>query len=88
MLRCPTLDKNMAKVNHFKACAIQPSWANFWSYVSPDLFLIYKLMKKNLLKFTNCFAGSADRTVKFWDLETFELIGSARREVSKLSESF
>ena len=45
-------------------------------------------MKKNLLKFTNCFAGSADRTVKFWDLETFELIGSARPEVSKLSESF
>jgi len=32
------------------------------------------------------FTGSADRTVKFWDLETFELIGSARREVSKVSE--
>jgi len=42
--------------------------------------------EKHLLKFTNCFAGSADRTVKFWDLETFELIGSARREVSRLSE--
>lgn len=27
-------------------------------------------------------AGSADRTVKFWDLETFELIGSAGPEVS------
>lgn len=27
------------------------------------------------------FAGSADRTVKFWDLETFELIGSAGPEV-------
>ncbi|KAG5113401.1 hypothetical protein JHK82_036670 [Glycine max] len=26
--------------------------------------------------------GSADRTVKFWDLETFELIGSTRHEVS------
>ncbi|XP_072078989.1 uncharacterized protein [Arachis hypogaea] len=26
--------------------------------------------------------GSADRTVKFWDLETFELIGSARREAT------
>lgn len=26
--------------------------------------------------------GSADRTVKFWDLETFELIGSSRPEVS------
>ncbi|KAG4955885.1 hypothetical protein JHK85_042265 [Glycine max] len=25
---------------------------------------------------------SADRTVKFWDLETFELIGSARREAT------
>jgi len=43
-------------------------------------------MKEHLLKFTNYFTGSADRTVKFWDLETFELIGSARREVSKLSE--
>lgn len=28
------------------------------------------------------FTGSADRTVKFWDLETFELIGSAGPEVS------
>ncbi|PPR80519.1 hypothetical protein GOBAR_AA40196 [Gossypium barbadense] len=27
------------------------------------------------------FTGSADRTVKFWDLETFELIGSAGPEV-------
>lgn len=27
------------------------------------------------------YSGSADRTVKFWDLETFEMIGSARREV-------
>lgn len=26
-------------------------------------------------------SGSADRTVKFWDLETFELIGSTRPEV-------
>ena len=24
------------------------------------------------------FTRSADRTVKFWDLETFELIGSTR----------
>lgn len=29
-------------------------------------------------------AGSADRTVKFWDLETFELIGSAGPEVLDL----
>ncbi|RRT45608.1 hypothetical protein B296_00055011, partial [Ensete ventricosum] len=28
------------------------------------------------------FTGSADRTVKFWDLETFELIGSAGPETS------
>jgi len=28
--------------------------------------------------------GSADRTVKFFDLETFELIGSAGPEVSSL----
>lgn len=26
--------------------------------------------------------GSADKTVKFWDLETFELIGSAGPEVN------
>jgi|APAra0007618257_1042622.scaffolds.fasta_scaffold01607_5 WD40 repeat protein len=26
--------------------------------------------------------GSADKTVKFWDLETFELIGSGGTEVS------
>nr|GFD40347.1 katanin p80 WD40 repeat-containing subunit B1 homolog isoform X3 [Tanacetum cinerariifolium] len=25
--------------------------------------------------------GSSDKTVKFWDLETFELIGSTRPEV-------
>lgn len=40
-----------------------------------------KFLKKQLFKFSNGFAGSADRTVKFWDLESFELIGSARREV-------
>lgn len=28
-------------------------------------------------------SGSADGTVKFWDLETFELIGSSRPEVYK-----
>ncbi|RZC80489.1 hypothetical protein C5167_043066 [Papaver somniferum] len=32
----------------------------------------------------NWFPGSADRTVKFWDLETFELIGSAGAEASGL----
>lgn len=30
--------------------------------------------------FLSC-PGSSDRTVKFWDLETFELIGSAGPEV-------
>ncbi|KHN34533.1 Katanin p80 WD40 repeat-containing subunit B1 like 1 [Glycine soja] len=28
--------------------------------------------------------SSADRTMKFWDLETFELIGSTRHEVSRV----
>jgi katanin p80 WD40 repeat-containing subunit B1 len=28
------------------------------------------------------YSGSADRTVKFWDLETFELIGSTRPEAT------
>ncbi|RRT42952.1 hypothetical protein B296_00056764 [Ensete ventricosum] len=32
--------------------------------------------------YINCVSGSADRTVKFWDLETFELIGSAGPEVT------
>lgn len=41
-----------------------------------------------LLKFTNFFAGAANRTMKFWDLETFEMIGYDRCEVSKLCESF
>lgn len=38
-----------------------------------------------LLIFFSCSLsspGSADRTVKFWDLETFELIGSSGPEVS------
>ena len=33
------------------------------------------------------FPGSADRTVKFWDLESFELIGSTRPEVSDIMYS-
>ena len=32
-------------------------------------------------KTNRIYAGSADKTVKFWDLETFELIGSAGPEV-------
>jgi len=34
-----------------------------------------------ILDFPKNIAGSADRTVKFWDLETFEMIGSAKTEV-------
>lgn len=30
------------------------------------------------------FPGSADKTLKFWDLETFELIGSSGPEVPYL----
>lgn len=33
-------------------------------------------------------SGSADRTVKFWDLETFEMIGSTRPEVPELRFCF
>ncbi|KAI9094740.1 hypothetical protein K1719_026546 [Acacia pycnantha] len=32
--------------------------------------------------FSRFLKSSADRTVKFWDLETFELIGSARCEAT------
>lgn len=34
------------------------------------------------------FAGSADKTVKFWDLESFEMIGSARCEVFNVSDFY
>ncbi|RWW49364.1 hypothetical protein BHE74_00044504, partial [Ensete ventricosum] len=36
--------------------------------------------------YINCVSGSADRTVKFWDLETFELIGSAGPETINKSD--
>lgn len=40
-------------------------------------------MVELLLNLYSClFTGSADRTVKFWDLETFELIGSTGPEVN------
>lgn len=50
---------------------------------------MYKILYLNSLrshfshpfKCLHCFPGSADRTVKFWDLETFEVIGSSGREV-------
>lgn len=41
-----------------------------------DFFVLYIF-----LVFLIPRTGSADRTVKFWDLETFELIGSAGPEV-------
>lgn len=49
----------------------------FFTVVSTDLLIniIFSAL------FFNSLAGSADRTVKFWDLETFELIGSAGPEV-------
>jgi len=34
-----------------------------------------------MLSFSKTFAGSVDKTLKFWDLETFELIGSSGPEV-------
>lgn len=43
-----------------------------------DLIASYTL----LLLFSPVVIGSADKTVKFWDLETFELIGSGGTEVS------
>lgn len=42
-----------------------------------DLIASYTLLLFSLL-----VIGSADKTVKFWDLETFELIGSGGTEVS------
>lgn len=47
--------------------------------------IIFFLSKKEWVEFYILFfSGSADRTVKFWDLETFELIGSTRPEVSEV----
>jgi hypothetical protein len=37
-----------------------------------------------MLSFSKTFAGSVDKTLKFWDLETFELIGSSGPEVPYL----
>lgn len=45
---------------------------------------ISKLLGSKIFQFfilPHLLSGSADRTVKFWDLETFELIGSAGPEV-------
>lgn len=39
------------------------------------IIIIYSIL------FLPAVTGSADRTVKFWDLETFELIGSGGPEV-------
>lgn len=35
-----------------------------------------------VLSVSTLHIGSSDKTVKFWDLETFELIGSAGPEVN------
>lgn len=41
----------------------------------------YLIVSRAFMSCFMYFAGSADRTVKFWDLETFEPIGSAGPEV-------
>ncbi|RYR35964.1 hypothetical protein Ahy_A10g051040 isoform C [Arachis hypogaea] len=48
----------------------------------PLEFLLATGNLATLIDFWTSESGSADRTVKFWDLETFELIGSARREAT------
>ncbi|KAL4357158.1 hypothetical protein AHAS_Ahas09G0158700 [Arachis hypogaea] len=47
-----------------------------------DLEVVEELVTDLVILVARCCPSSADRTVKFWDLETFELIGSARHETS------
>lgn len=52
-------------------------------FFSFSFFRKYNLLKSDLL-FLFPKTGSADKTVKFWDLETFEMIGSSGPEVKKI----
>ena len=51
-------------------------------FFSFSFFRKHNLLKSDLL-FLFPKTGSADKTVKFWDLETFEMIGSSGPEVKK-----
>ncbi|RZB98972.1 Katanin p80 WD40 repeat-containing subunit B1-like [Glycine soja] len=53
------------------------SRVHFWREKSSKYFTENSILEKFIF-------GSADRTMKFWDLETFELIGSTRHEVSRV----
>jgi katanin p80 WD40 repeat-containing subunit B1 len=51
----------------------------------PFSFFREHILLKSELQFYFLFffkTGSADKTVKFWDLETFEMIGSSGPEVT------
>lgn len=50
---------------------------NMMMCMSPNLLIL----SAHIIFCSFSCPGSADRTVKFWDLETFELIGSAGPEV-------
>lgn len=57
------------------------------SFATRD-FVCYYLILLRLIVISTLLVdvtGSADRTVKFFDLETFELIGSAGPEVSSFA---
>jgi len=70
------LVRNMAKVDLLRLeLIVFCLWKLF--------FVNFSEFEFNFISFIPPFSylGSADRTVKFWDLETFELIGSAGPEV-------
>lgn len=64
-------------------CIISRCLLHCCYYITAHIVTIVIIMVEILLNLNSClFTGSADRTVKFWDLETFELIGSTGPEVN------
>ena len=68
-------------VKVFVACSCASCSAiSIVSLINRNLALVFLLCWRIILR-QILVSGSSDRTVKFWDLETFELIGSTRPEV-------
>lgn len=71
----------------FFVCVIFINWWEIWFFLKKKKIckhsFSFQWSSYKLFYFRSFpWTGSADRTVKFWDLETFELIGSAGPEVS------
>nr|GLL35810.1 katanin p80 WD40 repeat-containing subunit B1 homolog isoform X2 [Ipomoea trifida] len=59
-----------------------PKILNFFNQDIPKFKSIFAVLINHAIFEMKMITSSADRTVKFWDLETFELIGSAGPETS------